>query len=181
MTTKNDKFAIYVLIILTIFSIALTILNYINTPKIGYIDSSILIQQYPGAVKARETFDTESQEWNTNIQTLEKEIEDLTKEMMENGNSWNKKKLKEEKTKLENKQKDYYRYRSAIEEKANIREQEIMQPVFDELNAMVKEYAESKGIDIVFGTVTGGNILYGNNKIDLTKKFLRYAKKNYID
>jgi len=176
----KNKSIIFITLI-AVIALAFSLISFFNHPKICYIDSSVMVSQYPGAVKAQETFQKETTEWQDHFPTLEKEIETLGQLMVEKGSSWSKQKLKEEETKLQNKQKDYYRYRSAIEDKAAIREAELMQPVFDELNALIAEYASENRIHLVLGTVAGGNILYGNKSYDHTQKFLRYAKKKYID
>ena len=166
-----------IIIFLASLAIVLSLLNFFNTPRIAYINSSILLQKYSAAKKAQATLDEEKKEWEDNIRTLEKEINELNKEAMEKGASWSKSKLAKFKKKLNNKQKDYFKYRSAIEEKSAKREKELMQPVFDNLNSLFEEYGKLKHYDIIFGTVAGGNILFGVDKIDITDEFLKYANK----
>jgi outer membrane protein len=151
-------------------------IDKISTPKIGYIDSSILLQKYDGAVEARQKLEKETSEWRENIQTLEKELNDMNQDMIKKGATWSRSALKKKKEALEKKQQDYVRYSRAVSEKAAKREQELMQEIFDELNALIKDFGKEQGYDIIWGTVAGGNILYGREGRNLTEQFLDYIK-----
>ena len=172
---KTNQYLIYFSILFSILAVIIAIALYFKIPKIGYIDSAILMQQYRGAIQASELFNEEKEEWENNIITLETELNELNKEFIEKGTNWDQNTIQEKKKKLEDKQKEYYKYRTAIEEKAAKRENELMQPVFDQLNADIADFAKKHNYDIILGTVTGGNILYGTKAKDLTERFLDYA------
>jgi outer membrane protein len=178
---KNTKIQapVLIIIIVSFYAAALSSYNFINRTQVGYIDSNVLMGQFPSALEAKEKLSKAQEEWGSNIKTLEEELNKLNKEFIEQNAKWNKKTIIEKKKVLEKKQGDYARYTRAIREKATKKEQELMAPVFDELNIYIKEFGEEKGYDIVFGTMSGGNILYAENATDLTVKFLDFVKKKY--
>jgi outer membrane protein len=178
--SSSTNTIVIIIAAISLISLAFSIISYFNQPKMAYIDSSILLQKYQGAVQASETLTQETEEWSGNIKTLEDELTTLNTEFVEKGASWNKSKVIEKQKRLETKQQEYYKYRRAIEEKAAKREQELMQPVFDQLNADIADYAKKKGYNLILGTVTGGNILYGADVLDITEEFLEYAN-NLVD
>ncbi len=172
---KTNRYLIYFSILFSVLAVIIAVAIYLQIPKIGYIDSAILMQQYRGAIQASELFNKEKEEWENNIITLETELNELNREFIEKGANWKENTIQEKKKRLEDKQKEYYKYRTAIEEKAAKRENELLQPVFDQLNADIADFAKKHNYDIIWGTLTGGNILYGTKAKDLTERFLDYA------
>lgn len=171
-----EKYAIIFTAVAVVYAAVIGTLNFLQTPKIGYVDSSVLMEKYPTAIEAREKFDARMSEWNQNIKTLESEINKLNQEMVADAGKWKKNTLKEKKETLQKKQQDYVRYSRAIQEKAAKLEQELMQPVYAEINAYMKDFGDDAGYEMIFGTLAGGNILFAQDAVDLTKDFLAYAK-----
>jgi outer membrane protein len=162
--------------ILTIYAaVVAATLTFFRSPKIGYVDSATLLQQYKGAAAAKGKLDKELEEWQKNVKTLETELAQLNQEILKASEKWDRQQRSRKKEEFEKKQTDYARYSRAVNEKAVKREQELMQPVFDELNAHIKDFGHQHGYKIIFGTVAGGNILYGQEATDITGEFLAYA------
>jgi outer membrane protein len=96
--------------------------------------------------------------------------------MVGNASKWSHAQLAQKEEVMKKKQSEYARYRNAINEKAQQTENEIFQPVYADINAKIADFSKAKGYDIVFGTVSGGNILYGDKAVDLTDKFLEFTQ-----
>ncbi|MEM9337186.1 MAG: OmpH family outer membrane protein [Bacteroidota bacterium] len=56
---------------------------------------------------------------------------------------------------------------------------QVSKVVWDRLNQYVKEYAEQKNYQIVFGTQGNGNIMFAESGIDITDDLLDYANSKY--
>ncbi len=171
-----NKIIIGIAAVLIIYAAVIGTLTYFKTSKIAYVDSSILMEKYPAAQKAREEMNKKSEEWRKNIQTLETELNELNQEMVQNASKWSRVTLQQKQEKMQQKQQEYARYSRAINEKAQQLQNELFQPVYTELNAKLSEYGKAKGYDIIFGTVSGGNIVYADKATDLTDKFLEYVQ-----
>jgi len=173
----NSKTKLFLITITALCLINLLLFFFFkpSATKVVYIDTTILMTKYKKIIDVKQKLNDESAEWQTNIQTLEKELTELNTQMVEQGASWSKDKLAETQKKIEKKQEDYYRYRRAIEEKTSKREQELLQPVIDEINIMIEDYGKAKHYDMILGTLSGGNVLYGNKSCDVTDEFLDYA------
>ncbi|MDD3050525.1 MAG: OmpH family outer membrane protein [Candidatus Cloacimonetes bacterium] len=173
---KSSKVVLLIIvsiIVLTNFIITIQLIS--KQSKVVFIDTTVLMSKYRKIVTIKQKLNEESSQWQANIQTLESELTQLNSEMVEQGASWSKEKLAEAQKQNEKKQEEYYRYRRAIEDKAAKREQELLQPVIDELNLIIEDYGKLKGYDLILGTLAGGNVLYGNIKADITTDFLEYA------
>ncbi|MBL1214651.1 MAG: OmpH family outer membrane protein [Ignavibacteriae bacterium] len=170
-----EKSGLYLVALVIIYAAIVGTLNFINAPKVGYIDSSILMEKFPSAITARAELNTKAEEWQANTKTLEDELNMMNKEILEESPKWNKKTMAAKQDEFKKKQMEYARYSKAIQKKAAELENELFQPVFTELNNKIKEFGDNQGYEIIFGTLTGGNILFAEEGSNLTDDFLSYT------
>jgi Skp family chaperone for outer membrane proteins len=156
-------------------AIVLSLGGWTTSSQFAFVDNSVLLQNFKDAKAAREKIEAKRQEWTKNAKALEDSVSVVNKELVEFGKSMSKAELKRKTALLETKQQDYLRYVRAVSEKSTKMEKDEMQPIFDELNARIKEYAKTKRYALVFGTVAGGNILYGSDAVDITQEFIDFA------
>ncbi len=176
-TGKTSLFTKWILLLLAIFSgyaAVLGTISFFDIPKIGYVDSSILLEKYQGAIDAREKIKKQTDEWQDNINTLESELGKLNKEIVEENNAWNKEMRKLKQEAFLKKQNELVRYSRAVNDKAVKLERELTGPVFNTINAYISDFGKIYGYDMIFGTVAGGNILYAKEPVNLTNEFLAY-------
>ena len=173
----SKKILSVIISVLFLYTLVLSTINYFPKPKIGYLNSALLVEKYSGAQKAKAELDKKTSEWKKNIQTLEEELNNLNKEMLANGSKWTKQQMVDKQKIMKSKQEDYNRYLRAITDKAKQTENELLTPVYNEINSKIENYGKDKGYDLILGTLSGGNILYGNKAVDLTDDFLEYTKK----
>ena len=53
--------------------------------------------------------------------------------------------------------------------------------VWSRLNTYIKEYAEHQNLKIILGTSGNGNIMFGDESIDITSEIITYSNKKYED
>lgn len=174
----NSRFQAVATIIIAVFVVYASIiatLNFLNTPRIGYVNSSVVMEQYPAAVAARNSLNAQLTSWGKNLKTLEGELKALNQGILAQEPTMDSRVLGEKQEEMKRKQQDYARYNRAVQEKAVQLEQSLMQPVYEEINAGMKSFGEKEGYAIIFGTVAGGNILFAQDAVDLTDEFLAYS------
>ena len=71
-----------------------------------------------------------------------------------------------------------------VKRKLIIEEQERLQTSFNnqiwnQLNGFVKKYGEENKIDLILGASGEGNIMHGNDNMNISKEIIDYANKNY--
>jgi outer membrane protein len=164
-------------LLLIVYAATVSTVSLINSPKLGYVDSGILLNSYERIVSAREEINKQSIDWQTNIKTLEGELNVLNIEFLNNSDGWNKKTREVKQEDFAKKQNELAKYSQAIKLKTAELEQKLMLPVFNHLNNRLKNFGEEKGYDIIFGTVSGGSILYSRQVNDLTDEFLRFISE----
>ncbi len=175
-TYKCPKWILIPFFIVSIYAATIATISFINKPKIGYVDSSILLEKYHGAIEAREKLKKQTDEWQNNIKTLDLELGKLNKEIIQENDEWDDETRKLKQKVFSKKQSELVRYSRAINDKAAKLEQELMAPVFVTVNTYISDFGKMNNYDMVFGTVAGGNILYAKEPTNLTNDFLAYIK-----
>jgi outer membrane protein len=87
-----------------------------------------------------------------------------------------KKNLEKNLSMLQNQLTQYSQYYKNITDEAD---KKMTDQVLNQVNAYVKEYGEKKGCDIIIGTTTSGNILYGKKELDITDDLLKEIDEMY--
>jgi len=165
-------------LILAAIALAFAVFSYTSQPKLAYVNSQDVISKYKGAKEANAILKTESEKWRGNVQILKSEVDSLTLIWNKENASWSKKKKTSFAQSAAKKQEELQRYSQAVQQKELQRQQELMNPIFADLNKYIEEYAKANGYDMVFGTMQG-NIVYAADATDITKAIIKYVNEQY--
>lgn len=174
--STNTSPLLYIIAIIAIAALGLSIYQFTSPKKIAFVESNVLLEEYSESKEAREELNTKIQEWQANITTLQNELEVLNTELIENAEGWSQTKRDAHLETMQEKQQEYGRYNQAVNQKAGELETELMEPVYLTINNRIKAYGKEQGYSIVFGTVQGGNILYGDEAVNITWDFIKYLE-----
>ncbi|EIW15974.1 MULTISPECIES: OmpH family outer membrane protein [Pelosinus] len=105
-----------------------------NSSKIGVVNHQLLISQHPDMEKAQ--------------QTMQAEVEQAKKDFEEKSATMNDKE-----------KQDYY---AQVQQRLTLKEQELINPVFEKVDAAIKAVADAKGLSVVMDK---GNVVYGGQDI----------------
>lgn len=158
--------------VLALLALVLVSALWSSRPDLAYIDSSRLMQEYDGAIEARSQLQDRQRTWQQNVQTLQSEVQALGQRITQTSLSASKSKAVRDS--LQQRQQQLARYQRVVQQKAQSLQTELMQPVYDQLNADLKRFGQQEGYDLLFGTVAGGNILFADDATDVTDSFLDY-------
>lgn len=111
------------------------------TSKVGKVNQQELVTQHPDMAKAKEA--------------MQKEVEQVKTEFDAKATSMN-----------EKEKQDYY---AQLQQRLNLKQQELMAPIYDKVTAAIKDVADAKGLAVI---VDAGNVVYGGQDIteDVLKK-----------
>ncbi len=171
LSSTPGRIALAATVLATLAVVAAAAL-WLSQPSVAYIDSSQLMRRYDGAIAARQQLQSRQREWSSNVQTLKAETSELGQRLTQA--SLSPKQVSQTRDSLQASQKRLARYSRAVEKKSQKLQQELMQPVYDQLNADIQAFGTDQGYDIVFGTVQGGNILYAADATNITDAFLEH-------
>lgn len=158
---------------LVLYAAAMATWVAFDTPSIAYVDSAVLMERFDGAIQARATLESQLEEWDANVRTLETEAQALQQRLVDAQTAGRSFRVLQDS--LTAKQRDLARYVRATQAQAAEKEQELLEPVYAELNALIQDFSDANGYDLLFGTVAGGNILYGTGSVDATEALIAYV------
>ena len=142
--------------------------------KIGYIDSQIILSKLPAAVEAQRKLEDQSNTWAEELQKMGDKIRSLQQQLEQQSLLLSEEKKKEKQDEIQRLyiesqrfQNEKFGQQGELFRKRN----ELLQPVFDQINEKIQEVAEEEEFDYIFDAATG-NILYAKEEYELTKKIL---------
>ena len=148
--------------------------------KIGYVDSQIILQQLPEAIKAQGDLDALTNKWSAHIDSLTIELQNDYTAYQKNAKKFKKKQLKKEKKKLVEKQKNIENYKNVKFGQPNgeiyRRNDEIFGPVKKKVYNAIKDVAKSENMQFIFDKTGNAILLYGDPTYDVTYKVLDRLK-----
>lgn len=169
----------YLLIAIAVLAAAqiLTVIYFSrNTAKIAYIDSNLLLSKYQGMTDAQAVYKKKHIGWQAKIDTLTQEFENLERTFKKTTTNETKNEIARL---LQKKESELLNYKAVISKKANEENKNLTKPVYAKVNMIIKKYAKKKGYDIVFGVADIGNVVYGGDKVNITKKVLKILNEEY--
>jgi outer membrane protein len=140
--------------------------------KIGYVNFMQVYNDYQKTLEYDTKLEAEKTKIEKKLDVKKKTIEKIQKKL----SVLNDKEKAKEKGKIEKEIKEF----REIERKAfiDIKKQrdEKMKEIFEDVSAIVKEYANKKGYDLILDQPA---ILYGDKAMDVTADILKIANKKY--
>ena len=80
---------------------------------------------------------------------------------------------------IQTKQQQFIDYQKGIQQTSQQEDFQMTQQVLTEVNAFIEAYGEKKGVKIILGANNSGNIVYAEDKLDITKELQDALSKNY--
>lgn len=172
--------------ILTAFSLAVATaalaVSYLKKDvRIGYAETSVLITNFNQAISARKKFEEAQKEWDKNLKLINDSLMAAMEDLKHNYEKAPKPRQETMRRNLDKWNSDLNRYSGAVKQMSKEREKELMDPVLSSLNAYLKQWGEKRGYDMIFGTMTGGNILHARSAHNVTSTFLADLNEHYKD
>ena len=163
------------IVIALIFSVAIAILFYLHFTKENryvYVDAQKLVNGYTGMIDARKEYEQKSLVWKANLDTLRHEAEVKIKEYEATVSKLNpnEKKLMEEL--IASKQEQFNNYQQIVSENVRKEDQELSAKVLAKVNDFIKRYGREKGYTIIMAATQYGNIIYADDKVNITEEVL---------
>jgi outer membrane protein len=148
--------------------------------KLGYINSQKIMASYKEAQDAQERLDKISQDWETEARAKQKTFQDLGEQIESQKLLLSEERLREKQQELQSLYNEIQKFQAEKFGQGGElykKQEEIMQPVIDKVNAAIKKIGDEQGFDYIFDAV-GQNIVYASPKQpDLTDQLLQELEK----
>jgi outer membrane protein len=168
-----------VIALLTLVSLGLNIYYFFSLPKLAYVRSNELIENYSGTREARDEFNRKKTAMLANVDSLRTLFERSKIDYMGKSRSMTQAQRNAREAELTYQENQLIQYRGVVEEKINEDDARMMGAVLSQINSFVEEYAEENDMDIVLGTTMAGSLLYGKKAMDITDPLLEALNDKY--
>lgn len=176
---RNNIFPIVISVLALIIAIGALMSSRFSQPKIAYVDANVLLDNYEGMKTAKAVYQEKAQQWQANMDTLTKEFQQAV-EAFEGGKASMTQKEQELSKQLISSKRDQLRdYQKAIQQQSQQEDLQITQRVLSEVNGMIQDYAEEKGYDLILGATGSGNIVYGDQPMDITQELVEVLNAKF--
>jgi outer membrane protein len=142
--------------------------------KLGFINSQAVLEQHPRVPELRQALEAQLRQWQQEQTDLGNRATALQNELRTGQFTPNQRRAKE--TELTGVLGDLNRYQTEIwgsGGEAERKEQELLQPVIEAIDAAIRDIAEGEGYDLIFDAGGyGGGIIFGHQSLDLTRRVL---------
>ncbi|MBL7788006.1 MAG: OmpH family outer membrane protein [Chitinophagales bacterium] len=176
LSSKNIQWLSF---FMALMALLLSVYQTLTRPQIAFVRSQELVYGYSGMQDMHNKYELETKVWQSNLDTLKKEYETAVKQYQAEAKYLSDREKAKREQLLIQKQEDITSYSTKIESEAHKKEGEMLQGVLNQINTVVADYGKAHGYDIIVGTTEDGNLLYGNDALDITKDLSNVLNQNY--
>jgi len=142
--------------------------------RLGFIDSQAVIGAYPGTAEAQATFTAENDAWQRQANAMQDEVNRLNQELERQSMAMTQERRAQLTAELQQKAMEYQTFIDDVwgqTGRAYQRNQELMRPIIDKVNALLERVGQEEGYDYIFDAASGG-IVWADPVYDLTPKII---------
>jgi outer membrane protein len=145
--------------------------------KVGFVNAEIIFSEYTAAREAEEAYQKELEALNKQVADMEERIRALADTLEARKYLFSEERLKEKRAELEKQQMEYLRFAQEAEQKAARRNQELSQPIIDDIEEATRKVAQKEGFDLVLDAGPG-IVVYSKPELDLTDRVLQSLEES---
>ncbi|MBN1465317.1 OmpH family outer membrane protein [candidate division KSB1 bacterium] len=152
----------------------------VSAQKFGYINSQQILAQYKEAQDAQEQLDKINKEWEAEGRELQAQFQELGQQLESQSLLLSEERQQEKQAEL---QALYQKIQQFQNEKWGQngeffrKQEEIMKPIYDKINAAIQKVGQEERYDYVFDTVAGNIVYVSDTSNDLTEFVIEELEK----
>ena len=150
-----------------------------SATKIGYIDSQVILAQYPAAVKAQGEIQSAINKVKASMDSLGQAYQQSLADYQKQSNMMTDAKKKEVQQQIMTMENEYNSLRGKLDQNGEVSQlsQKLMKPIIDKIKTTVEEVAKKEGVKLVLEKNDQlQSIWYAEPSMDLTYKVLDKLK-----
>ena len=160
--------------------LALGLLSCQEPVKIAYVDVEEVMKEYKGTKATEEVMKVKSDKLKAELDSLIANWQNKAKVYQESAQRLSANTRAEREQVLMQEQQQINERQQVIQQQVQTEGQESLKTLSEEINAFVESYAKEKGYNFVLGTTgSNGNVMYGEEKADITDDVLVQLNKSY--
>jgi outer membrane protein len=140
--------------------------------KIGYIRSSVLLEQAPGRADAEAQFEKETAGYRDQIQRMSDSLDAMVAAFQKSQASMTATARDAREKVLLAKNAEYQRRSADLQQKAQQRQGELVQPILDRVKGAIEDVRVEGGYSFILNADEGSTIVAMDKNLDLTERVL---------
>ena len=148
-----------------------------QTLKIAYINSQEILLNAPGAEAAQQAFDQEMQGYQAEIAQLETELQNMETALQQQQLTLSPEARTNREQQLQQKFQQYQQRSSQLQELANQRRAQLIQPVMDNITAIIEQMREEGAYSMILDAAAGA-LVSADPALDLTQQVITRLQSN---
>jgi len=162
--------------------VALTLLAVMALPahaqgsKVAYVQTAMLLDQAPGRAEAEAQFEKETGGYRDQIKRMSDSLDALVSGFQKRQASLTAATRDAQAKEIQSKQQEYQRRTAELEQKAQGRQNELVQPILDKVKAAIEEVRVEGGYAMIFNADQGSPIVAVDKSLNVTDKVLSKLK-----
>jgi outer membrane protein len=162
--------------------LALALLTVVSLPaqsqgvKVAYVQTSVLLEQAPGRAEAEAQFEKETGTYRDQIKRMSDSLNAMVSSFEQRQASLAAAARETQAKNISTKQQEYQRRTQELEQKAQGRQNELVQPILDKIKAAIEEVRAEGGYAMIFNADQGSPIVAVDKSLNVTDRVLTRLK-----
>lgn len=142
-----------------------------QAPRIGFINSQRILAEAPGTVQAQQAFEADMAQYRAQIDSLETALEQARETYQRQQSTLGETARQERQAQLQVQFNTYQQRVAELEQVAQRRQAELVQPIMQRISAVIEEIRQAEGYAMIFDASTGA-LITADPALDLTDRVL---------
>jgi outer membrane protein len=173
------KYLNWISLIISLLAISMVIYYHMGSTKIVYIKTGDVLQKFVGLKEANAIYENKMTTSQGQMDTIISEYKKKTAEFDKVKNTLSKSEREKQEQALMEEAGKIKNYNAASKEELAKDNEQLLTGVLNQVNAFAEIYAKEKGYDLVIGTTSAGNLMYGDESYDVTEDFTKRLNDYY--
>jgi outer membrane protein len=162
--------------------VALALLAALSLParaqgiKVAYVQTSVLLDQAPGRAEAEAQFDKETGTYRDHIKRMSDSLNAMIADCQKRSASLTAAARETQGKGIQAKEAEYQRRTQELEQKAQGRQSELVQPILDKIKGAIEEVRVEGGYAMIFNADQGSPIVAVDKSLNVTDRVLSKLK-----
>jgi outer membrane protein len=162
--------------------VALALLTALSLParaqglKVAYVQTSVLLDQAPGRAEAEAQFDKETGTYRDQIKRMSDSLNAMIADFQKRQATLAATARDAQTKSIQAKEAEYQRRTQELEQKAQGRQSELVQPILDKIKAAIEEVRVEGGYAMIFNADQGSPIVAVDKNLNVTDRVLTKLK-----
>lgn len=140
--------------------------------KIGYIRSSVILDQAPGREAAQSQFEKDAQVYQAEMKRMSDSLDAMVAAFQKSQASMTATARDARQKELQAKNAEYQRRSADLQQKAQARQGELVQPILDKVKGAIEDVRVEGGYSFILNADEGSSIVAMDKNLDLTERVL---------